>query len=150
MGRKVVSGHAGYTGRTFINGNEFCQTSYNVQEIAEEYETTNSCSAGKNEYEYGNTHLEGSMEADWDIGANPYVDPPELRAGQAYGLRAHIHSQPGPGIAPSGPLFEIDNMKINNVRTSVPAQGKITVSFDFKSSGGYSLPTQASDSSSGL
>jgi hypothetical protein len=148
MGRKVVSGHSGYTGRTFIHGSEFCQTKYDYEEVAEEEDTTNSCSAGKNEYEYGNTHIEGSMEADWDIGANPFIDPPELRAGQEYAFIGYIHSQPG--ATPSGPRLEMDKMKINNVRVSVPAKGKVTVSFNFKSSGNYTLPVQASDSSSGL
>jgi hypothetical protein len=148
MGRKVVSGHGGKMGRTFINGNEFCNTSYNYVEMAEEEDTTNSCSAGFNEYEYGNRHIEGSMEADWDIGANPFIDPPELRAGQEYAFIGYIHSQPG--ATPSGPRLEMDKMKINNVRVSVPAKGKVTVSFNFKSSGNYTLPVQASDSSSGL
>ena len=149
MGRKVVSGHGGYMPRTFINGNEFCNTSYNYTEMAEEEETTNSCSAGKNEYEYGNSHIEGSIEADWDIAANPFIDPPELRAGQEYAFLGYIHSAPGAG-AQSGPKLEIDKMKINNVRVTAPAKGKVTVSFDFKSSGPYTLPTQLSDSSSGL
>lgn len=139
MGRKIVSGHEGYTGRSFVGNNEFCHTSYEVEEVAHEEETTNSCSEGKDEYEYGNTHLEGSMELDWDIGANPYNDPPELRAGRAYNFLGFVHS--APGEPPSGPRFEIDNMKINNVRTRVPAQGKVSVSFNFKSSGAYSLPT---------
>ncbi len=148
MGRKVVSGHAGKAGRTFINGNEFCQTQYQYTEMAEEEEVTNSCSAGKNQYEYGNSHIEGSMTLDWDIGANPYNDPPELRAGGTYQLKAYIHASPGPG-AEDGPYLQIDEMKINNVQVTVPAKGKVSVSFDFKSSGGYKLPTEASDSSSG-
>ena len=148
MGRKIVSGHAGYLPRAYLNGNEFCNTSYEVTEIAEEEDTTNSCGAGFNEYEYGNKHLEGNMELDWDIGANPYIDPPELRAGQEYAFKGYVHSQPG--ATPSGPVFEVDKLKINNVRAGMPAKGKVTVRFDFKSSGLYSLPTQVSDSSSGL
>lgn len=148
MGRKVVSGHGGRTGRTFINGNEFCNTSYNYAEMADEEETTNSCSEGFSSYEYGNRHIEGSLEADWDIGANPFIDPPELVAGNEYAFIGYIHSDFG--ATPSGPKLEIDRMKINNVRVTIPAKGKVTVSFDFKSSGRYVLPVQASDSSSGL
>jgi hypothetical protein len=149
MGRKFVSGHAGRMPRTFIGGNEFCQTKYEYTEVAEEEDTTCSTGAGYNEFEYGNRHIEGSMEADWDAGANPYNDPPTLRAGEEYSFRGYIHAPSGAGNE-AGPLLEIDKMKINNVKVSCPSKGKITVSFDFKSSGPYSLPTQTSDSSSGL
>jgi len=148
MGRKVVSGHGGKMARTFIGGNEFCNTEYNFTEMAEEEDTTNSCSEGFNEYEYGNRHIEGSITADWDIGANPFVDPPALVAGGEYRFLGYIHSAPGIG-AEEGPRLEIDMMKINNVTITLPAKGKVTVSFDFKSSGRYSLPVQASGSSSG-
>lgn len=150
MGRKVVSGHEGHLPKAFINGNEFCHTSYEYTEVAEEEDTTNSCGEGFNEYEYGNKHIEGNMEADWDIGANPFIDPPELRAGREYAFVGYIHSQPASAGSPTGPRLEMDKMKINNVRVGVPTKGKVTVRFDFKSSGRYTLPTQASDSSSGL
>jgi hypothetical protein len=149
MGRKIVSGNGGKMARTFIDGSEYCNTSYEYTEVAEEEETTCSGSGGKNEFEYGNTHIEGSISADWDIGANPYLDPPTLRAGLAYRFLGYVHSAPGVGLE-SGPRLEIDEMKINNVKISLPAKGKVTVSFDFKSSGEYTLPVQASDSSSGL
>jgi hypothetical protein len=44
----------------------------------------------------------------------------------------------------------MDKMKVNNVKISAPSKGKITINFDFKSSGRYSLPNQSSDSSSGM
>lgn len=148
MGTKVVEGHGAKTGRVFINGAEFCVEEYDWKEVADEEETTNSCSAGKAEFEYGNTHVEGSVRATWDISANPFNDPPELRAGQGYRMLLYVHSQPG--VSPSGPVLEVDNMKINNPGVTKPQKGKIGISFDFKSSGPYSLPTQASDSSSGI
>ena len=148
MGRKVVSGHGGKMPRTFIDLNEYCNTSYEYTEISEEEETTNSCGAGFNEFEYGNKHIEGSMEADWDVGANPMNDPPQLRSGQAYAFKGYVHAASGVGLE-GGPFLEIDEMKINNVKVTMPSKGKVTVSFDFKSSGLYTLPIQASDSSSG-
>lgn len=149
MGRKIVSGHAGCLPRTFISGSEFGNTKYEYEEVCEEEDTTCSADAGYNHFEYGNRHIEGSMEADWDIGANPYGDPSFLRAGEEYTFKGYIHSPPGVG-AESGPKLEMDMMKINNVKVSLPTKGKVTVSFNFKSSGPYSLPTQSSDSSSGI
>ncbi len=148
MGRKVVSGHGGKMPRTFIDGNEYCNTSYEFTEIAEEEETTNSCGAGYNEFEYGNKHIEGSIEANWDIGANPFNDPPTLRAGDAYTFKGYVHAASGAGLE-SGPFLNMEEMKINNVKITMPSKGMVTVSFDFKSNGLYTLPTQASDSSSG-
>lgn len=142
----MVSGHEGKTGRSFIDGNEYCNTQYSVKEVAEEEETTNSCSAGHNEYEYGNTHLEGSVEADWDVGVNPFSDTPVLRAGQEYDFKAYVHSLPGVGLA-NGPNW-IMNMKVNNVEVMVKSKGVVTVKFDYKSTGPYSYPS-GSDSSSG-
>jgi len=148
MGRKIVSGHGGKMARTFMNGQEFGNTSYQYTEMAEEEDTTDSRSAGFNKYEYGNKHIEGSMEMDWDIGQNPFLDPPQLISGEAYRFLGYVHATAGAGLE-DGPKLEVDELKINNVRVTCPAKGKVTVSFDFKSSGPYSLPIQASDSSSG-
>ncbi len=149
MGRKVVSGHEGRMPRSFLGGSEFGNTKYEVTEVCEEEDTTCSRSAGYNEFEYGNRHLEGSMELDWDIGQNPYVDAPTLRAGEEYSFVGYVHAPAGVGNE-AGPKFEMDLFKMNNVKTSLPSKGKISISFDFKSSGRYVLPTQSSDSSSGL
>lgn len=153
MGRKVVSGHSGRTGRVYINGSELCVTSQKWKEVADEEEVTNSCSAGYAQFEYGNRHVEGSIEADWDIAANPFLDPPLLRAGFEYSMKLYIHSDPG--TTPSGPYLDIGiadpsgYAKFNDIDVTVPAKGKVSYSFSFKSSGPYTLPTQASDSTSG-
>jgi len=148
MGRKVIGGHGGKVPRATLNGSEYCFEEMSFEEISEEEDTTNSCGAGKNEYEYGNSHIEGSVRATWDIAANPFQDPPELRSGQSYRMLGYLHSSPGAGNL-DGPRYEIDDMRINNVRTNAPVKGKLEVSFNFKSSGAYSYPNQASDSTSG-
>jgi hypothetical protein len=89
------------------------------------------------------------MEMDWDIGANPYGDPAFLRSGDEYRFLGYVHAPSGAGNE-AGPKLEVDNFKINNVKCSLPTKGKVTINFDFKSSGRYSLPTQAADSSSGM
>jgi hypothetical protein len=150
MGRKFVSGHEGRMPRTFISGNEFCNTKYEYTEVAEEEDTTCSGSAGFNEFEYGNRHIEGSMEMDWDAGDNTYTHDPSFPvAGNEYAFVGYLHAPSGVGNE-AGPKLEMDKMKVNNVKISAPSKGKITINFDFKSSGRYSLPNQASDSSSGL
>ncbi len=147
MGRIVVSGNAGKMGRSFIDGNEYANTEYEYTEIAEEEEVTNSSSAGKNEYEYGNTHIEGSFSADWDAQQNPHVGPPSLTAGGRYTYKGYISSPPGLGNE-AGPHLEMDLMVINNLRVTIPAKGKVNYSFDFKSSGDYTLPVGETASSS--
>lgn len=148
MGRKLVGGHGGKLPRVFFNGSEWCIEEWNCEEIADEDETTNSCSAGFGEYEYGNKHLEGSFRSTWDIGQNPFQDPPELRAGGEYRFLGYLHSSPGAGLA-DGPKYELDTMKLNNVRVNAPVKGKLEVTANFKSSGPYSYPNQSGDSSSG-
>lgn len=147
MGRKVVSGHSGFTGRVFINGSELCVEEQNWTEMAEEENVTNSCSAGFEQYEYGNRHVEGSVKGTWDVAANPFDDPPQLRAGGEYSVRLYIHSAPGVGNQ-NGPNLFMGSCKFNDIKITVPAKGKVMYDFNFKSNGQYSLPT-GSESSSG-
>ncbi len=149
MAAKTISGAAGKMGRTYIDDVEFGNTEYEYTEIAEEEEVTNSTSQGFNEYDYGNKHIEGSMSLDWDVQQNPHDGPPAITAGEEYAFLGYIHSA-ATLDTPDGPFLSIDKMKINNVRTTVPAKGKVTWTFDFKSNGPYELPEgETATSSSG-
>ncbi len=146
MGRKVLGGAQGRHGRLFIGEQEFCVTSWNVTETADEEDTTNSCSAGNAEQEYGITQLEGSIEADWDIAASPYRTPPNIAAGSKHSNSyLFIHAETGDlqTLNSGGSPFYKLTMQINNIAITNPARGKVTYSFDFKSSGSYVLPTQS-------
>ena len=149
MGRKVLGGATGKHGRVFIAEQEFCVTSWNVSEVADEEDTTNSCSGGNAEQEYGVTQLEGSIEADWDITASPMRTPPTLKAGSKHSdCYLFIHAGTGDLtsiLAAGTPSYQL-GMQINNVSVTNPARGKVTYSFDFKSFGTYSLPTQSMSS----
>lgn len=155
MARKVVSGNAGKMPRSFIDTVEFANTEWSYNEIAEEEEVTNSTSAGKNEYDYGNTHIEGSISADWDVQDNPHDTPPALTAGSRHAFMGYIHSSARETNANSvsgedGPFLRIDIMAVNNVNVTCPSKGKVNYTFDYKSVGSYYLPTgEAATSSSG-
>ncbi len=149
MGRKVLGGAQGRHGRLFIGQQEFCVTSYNVTETADEEDTTNSCSAGNAEQEYGITQLEGSIEADWDISASPYRTPPAISGGSRHANSyLFIHAETGDLetlTAGESPFYKL-TMDINNIAITNPARGKITYSFDFKSNGSFLRPTQSMSS----
>lgn len=146
MGRKVLGGAQGKHGRLFIGQQEFCVTNWNITETADEEDTTNSCSAGNAEQEYGVTQLEGSIEADWDITASPFRTPPTLAAGSKHSncfFFIHVETGDLAALLASGtPRYEL-GLQVNNVAVTNPARGKVTYSFDFKSFGSYSLPTQS-------
>lgn len=149
MGRKVLGGAQGRHGRLFIGEQEYCVTSWNVTETADEEDTTNSCSAGNAEQEYGITQLEGSVELDWDVAASPYRTPAGIGAGSKHALSYLFIHAPG-GIAQDlasliagGTPYYKATFHINNIAVTNPARGKCTVGFDIKSSGSYSLPTQS-------
>ncbi len=149
MGRKVLGGAQGRHGRLFIEGQEFCVTSWNVAETADEEDTTNSCSAGFAEQEYGVAQLEGSLEADWDITASPFRTPPTLKAGSSHALSyLFINAETGglDVLLVGGSPYYRMTMRVNNVAITNPARGKVTYSFDFKSQGSYKLPTESMSS----
>lgn len=149
MGRKVLGGANGRHGRLFIAGQEFCVTSWNVSETADEEDTTNSCSAGFAEQEYGVAQLEGSLEADWDITASPMRTPPNVKAGSNHpDTYLFINAETGAlnELLIGGSPFYSMTMRINNVAVTNPARGKVTYSFDFKSQGSYKLPTESMSS----
>lgn len=133
MGRKVIDQAHGKTGRVFVNGNEICVTSWNITVTMEEEETTNSCSAGNNEYEYGAEVASGTVEAQWDITVNPFDDPPYIHNGITVTLKLYVHSAAGVGLA-DGPFWLII-AKINGIKNGVTAKQKVMYSFDYKSSG---------------
>ena len=152
MGRKILGGAQGNHGRLFIGEQEYCVTSWNVTETADEEDTTNSCSAGNVEQEYGVTQLEGSIELDWDITASPYRTPAGISAGSKHHLSYLFIHAPGGGanaldtLIGGGTPYYLLTMQINNIAVTNPVRGKVAVSFDFKSSGSYSLPTQSMSS----
>ena len=158
--RKIVSGDHGRMGHTTIKplsidsvesaidaAVEFVQTTYNYTEVANEEEVTGTGDGGYDAYEYGCKHIEGHMECVWDAdvqyfaGADtaaeaydddfPYLDPHGH-----YEFRGYVNSL----AELDGPYLYIANMRINNLAVTIPAKGKIVFSFDFKSSGAYTLP----------
>lgn len=139
MGRATISGAQGKHGRAFFNGTELCITEWSLQEIAEEDDTTNSCSAGYDEYEYGNVHLEGSITADWDADYNSIASVPNLRAGtKITDVKLYINATSGSGNE-DGPYSHMPSCGINNVSITVPAKGKVSYTCNVKSDGEYTF-----------
>ena len=67
MGRKIIAGYSGQMSRVFIGGNEFCAEDWEIEEIAEEFDVTSTCSAGVEDIDFGVKHLEGSINYTWDV-----------------------------------------------------------------------------------
>jgi len=152
MGTKAIGGANGKHGRVFIGALEICVEEYNLTEIATEENTTNSCSAGKEEFAYGTKHVEGSMTLTLDLSQHPLDNPPAILTGTFIGstanpVRFYEHVATGVPAANAGPRWEFESLGIGQTEVTVPAQGKVMYKFNFKSSGTYRNPSENSGSS---
>lgn len=151
MGTKAVSGASGKHGRAFTGSslqNEFCVTDWSLTEMAQEEETTNSCSAGTREYEYGIRHCEGTLEIDLDLAAHPFGDPPALVTGTKIKLRLFEHSNPASvSAAGSGTYWDFTQVGISQVAITNPQSGKVHYSVQWKSCATYTRPHENTTSS---
>lgn len=144
MGRKVMDGARGRTGRVFYDGSELCVESWDLEITAEEGDMTNSCSQGWGEVEYGVQQGSGTVEAQWDITANPHDAPPGLAVGEIVQLQLFIHSPTGTA---SGPNYRFQ-AGIASIKTGVTAKQKVMYSFTYKSDG--PIVINAQEESSGV
>lgn len=138
MGRKLVAGFDGMMGKLFIAGTEFCAEDWEVNEVGEESDTTNTCGNGYAEQEIGIKQLEGTINYTWDADRNPYSDVPSLAVGQKHaGTRLYPNTD---GDDQNEPHFAL-TLHILNHRNSIPVRGKVSGVIQFKSHGAYTLPT---------
>lgn len=148
MGRKIVQGFEGKMHRVFLEGNEFCVEDGDIQETANEEDTSNSCGAGYAEQEFGIKRLEGSLKATWDASVNPFTAPPDLFVGAKYeDSRIYVHSSAGVGLE-DGPYFVLTLQVASGLKVTFPTRGKLSVEFSFYSFGSYTLPTSEVSASS--
>lgn len=140
MGTKAVSQARGRTGRVFINGIELCVTNWELTITAQEEDTTSSCSAGYEEFEYGVTGAQFTLDADWDITKNIHSDPPNLVPGDVIDtLKLYVHSDSGTGLE-DGPYYSFA-AGVGSIRITTPAKGKVTYSISGRSRGAITYPT---------
>jgi len=148
MGRKIVSGAGGKMGRLFLDGNEFCAEDWDIQEVGDEQDTTNTCGGGFGQQEIGVTHLEGTINYTWDVVNNPYVGPPDLNINTKHAnTKLYVHASSGVGLQ-DGPYWEL-TLHILNHSNSIPVKGKVSGTISFKSHGSYTRPA-GNDASSGV
>lgn len=141
MGDKAVGGANGKQGRAFVDTNfEICVEEWNLTETAREEEITNSCSQGKEEYEYGTKHLEINFIFTLDLSQHPFDDPPELEVGNAVS-EMFLFEHQAPGAIPSPyPAWYIPNSRVVSCSVSCPAIGKVRYELNLKSVGLYYRP----------
>ena len=140
MGRKAVSGWNGLMGKLFIGGTEFCAEDWDVQEVGEEADTTNTCSAGYGEQEIGVKHLEGTINYTWDVAQNPWSAAPAMDVGTKHaGTRLYPHTDSDDQTEPHFGL----TLHVLNHQNGVPVRGKVSGTVTFKSHGIYTLPSGA-------
>ena len=144
MGTKAVGGANGKAGHVvFYNSNppfngsyELCVTEWNLTENVAEEDTTNSCSEGKREFDYGVKWVEGRFTLDLDLSAHPLDDPPNLRAGQTIDAALNLFEHATTMETTSGGTnyWILTNPQIISVDITTPATGKITYVINFKAS----------------
>lgn len=140
MGRKVVSGWNGLMGHLFMDGNEFCAEDWEISEVGEEADTTNTCGQGYAEQEIGTKHLEGTINYTWDAEKNAFSATPNMAVGTKHtNTRLYPHSD---GDDQTEPYFGL-TLHVTNHRVGVPVKGKVSGTITFKSFGAYTLPSGA-------
>ncbi len=151
MGTKAVGGANGKHGRViFVNSNTFgafelCVTEWSLTEQAQEEDTTNSCSAGKREFEYGAKWVEGRFQLDLDLSAHPLDDPPNLAAGQLVNaeVRLYEHTVAGQdGLGNNAAAWSFSAFRILSVEVTTPAANKVSYTINWKNSGAYTFTPQ--------
>lgn len=137
MGRKAVSGYQGRSGKVFYDGVEICVTEWNLDYSAEEEETTNSCSGGFYESEFGIRKAEGSFTADWDVDLSPFAGSPApaIDLGEIVVLKLYVHAANS-----SDEPFWSFNARVRSVSMSVPSKGKVSYTCSFVSVGAINTP----------
>lgn len=147
MGTKAVGGANGKHGRViFTNSNTFggfelCVTEWSLTEQAEEVDTTNSCSAGRREFDYGAKWVEGKFTLDLDLAAHPLDDPPNLAAGQLIDATVKLYEHTNE----TGSLYSFwtfNAFRILSVEVIVGAASKVTYVINWKNSGTYTFSPQ--------
>lgn len=140
MGRKIVSGANGKMGRLFIGNHEFCAEDWDIQEVGDEEDTTNTCGGGSTDQEIGHTWLEGSINYTWDVADNPFVGPPALNVGSQHAeTNLFIHASSGLGNQ-DGPRYNL-TLHVLNHSNAIAVRGKVSGTFTFKSKGTFTLPS---------
>ena len=148
MGTKAVGGANGKHGRVFIGSLELCVTEWNLTETAQEEDTTNSCSEGKREFEYGIREVSGRLTMDLDLSQHPLDNPPNLTAGTKTGtVTLYEHSNKTGSGGPDGPRWIFTSIGISSVEVTVPAAAKVTYVINWRSSGAYTNPSENAGSS---
>ena len=148
MGTKAIGGASGKHGRVFVGALELCVTEWNLTETAAEEDTTNSCSEGKREFEYGTRDCSGRIMMDLDLSQHPLDDPPALRAGTKTGtVTLYEHSLSDGDGGPDGSRWVFTSLGITSVEVTVPATGKVTYVVNWRSSGAYTSPAENAGSS---
>lgn len=148
MGTKAVGGANGKHGRVvFYNSATFgsfelCVTEWSLTEQAQEEDTTNSCSAGRREFDYGAKWIDGKFTLDLDLSAHPLDDPPNLKAGQLVDATVFLHEHTSNPLAQADGFWTLSSFRIMSVEVTTPATNKIVYVINFKNSGTYSYTPQ--------
>lgn len=151
MGTKAVGGASGKHGHViFYNSGvggfgsfELCVTDWSLTEQAQEEDTTNSCSEGKREFEYGAKWVDGKFTLDLDLSAHPLDDPPNLKAGQLVDATVYLHEHTTDPATVSGSVWQLDSFRVMSVEVTTPAANKVTYVINFKNSGTYMFTPQS-------
>src|SRR3990167_3779896 len=148
MGTKAVGGANGKHGKILFSNSstfgfvELCVTEWPLIEQAEEVDTTNSCSAGRREFDYGAKWVEGRFTLDLDLAAHPLDDPPNLVAGQLVDASVSLYEHESDALVGGSAVWSLSAFRILSVEVTSPAAEKVTYVISWKNSGIYTFMPQ--------
>lgn len=147
MGTKAIGGANGKSGKVLVVDSqtigtfEMCVTEWELTENIQEEDTTNSCSGGKREFEYGIRFIDVTLKMDLDLSQHPLDSPPGMTPGSTIPgivyLTEHLAAN---AVISSSSFWEIPlgYAKVASCSVSVPAAGRVTYEIHFKSGNYYS------------
>lgn len=153
MGLKAISGKNGKHGQFFITDSatfgtvQICVEEWTLRELIREEETTNSCSQGKEEYEYGTKHCDITIRFTLDLSQHPLDDPPGFTVGSTLPGTVYLTEHSTAAFQSDEVWqFPVGSLKVTELSLSVPAIGKVLYEISLRSSQNYIRPYEQNPS----
>lgn len=125
----------GKLGKVTVGTTDLCVTSWEVNEEAEDHDTTCTDGTGKNSNLAGSVGCTANVKANFDMDASPFVDPPNIVAGATVILKCYV------GDPASNKLWNFPTFNIMTVKNVSEVKGLVTYEFSGKSKGTYTRPS---------
>ena len=122
----------GKDGSVVVGSTTLCVKSWKAKDQTEKVDVTNTCSGGKREVQGSISHVEFTIEADWDETTHPFVNPPNIKSGETVAIELYIDVN-------DSPTFDIPTAFIESVDVDLSVEGVVKYTLSGQSSGTYTL-----------